>query len=191
MKKIRWRAEKRKLSDLKPFPGNPRKANEKEWNDLKRSLEKFDVADPLVINTDNTVIGGNFRLKVLKEMGVEEVDVRVPDRKLTRKEAEELNLRLNKNTGSWDEELLANFSEDLLREVGWEDIEIEGMKIGDDILESFEEWEFDEGSVNVFFRFGDLKEELSYKDYEDFKKIIEKEGGVKNLIEKLKEYEQN
>ena len=127
---IRWRTEKRKISELKPFPGNPRKANEKEIKDLDKSLEKFNVADPLIINTDNIVIGGNFRLSRLREKGIKEVDVRVPDRKLTRKEAEELNLRLNKNQGSWDEELLANFDEELLKEVGWSEAELEKIFFG-------------------------------------------------------------
>ena len=122
---MKWKTEKRKISELKPYPGNPRKANEKEVKDLDNSLRKFSVAEPLVINTDNTVIGGNFRLSRLKEKGVKEVDVRVPDRKLTKREADELNLRLNKNQGQWDEDLLANFDEELLKEVGWESEELD------------------------------------------------------------------
>ena len=133
--KIEWHNEKRKLKDLKPFEGNPRKATEKEVQDLNNSLTKFNLADPLVINTDNTVIGGNFRLKILKEKGIEEVDVRVPNRTLTRKEAEELNIRLNKNSGEWDYDILANFDEDLLKETGFEDEELDnifGLEIDDD-----------------------------------------------------------
>ena len=122
---MKWKTEKRKVSELKPFPGNPRQANEKEVRDLDKSLEKFNVADPLIINTDNTVIGGNFRLSRLNEKGVKEVDVRVPDKKLTRKEAEELNLRLNKNQGEWDKDLLANFDEALLKGVGWDSEELD------------------------------------------------------------------
>jgi len=133
--KIEWHNEKRKLKDLKPFEGNPRKATEKEVQDLNNSLTKFNLADPLVINTDNTVIGGNFRLKILKEKGIEEVDVRVPNRTLTRKEAEELNIRLNKNSGEWDYDILANFDEDLLKETGFKDEELDnifGLEIDDD-----------------------------------------------------------
>lgn len=48
-----------------------------------------------------------------------EVDVRVPDRELTLDEEMELNLRLNKNTGRFDLEALANFDEDLLKNVGF------------------------------------------------------------------------
>lgn len=133
--KIYWKTERRKVKDLKPFEGNPRQAGEKEYNDLKTSLEKFNVAEPLVINTDGTVIGGNFRLRILKDKGIEEIDVRVPSRTLTKKEAEELNLRLNKNQGLWDYDLLANFDEDLLKDVGFSSEELDeifGLEIDDE-----------------------------------------------------------
>ena len=125
MEKIIWKTEKRKLADLKPFEGNPRKATEKEVKDIDKSLERFNLADPLVINTTNTIIGGHLRYNRLKAKGIKEVDVRVPSRKLTGKEAEELCLRLNKNTGSFDFDLLANFEEDLLKKIGWESEELD------------------------------------------------------------------
>ena len=120
MEKIIWKTEKRKLSDLKPCEWNPRKASKKQTDDLGRSLEKFSLADPLIINTDNTLVGGHFRTKVLKEKGVDEVDVRVPNRELTEEEVKELNIRLNKNSGEFDWDLLANFDMDFLQDVGFE-----------------------------------------------------------------------
>lgn len=55
----------------------------------------------------------------------EEIDVRVPSRKLTDAERKEYNLRSNKNTGDWDNEKLALFfDEEMLKEVGFEDEEI-------------------------------------------------------------------
>jgi DNA modification methylase len=136
MEKLVWKNEARRLKDLRPFKGNPRKATEEEIKNLTKSLDNFNLADPLVINTDGEVIGGNFRLSLLKKKKGEEekIDVRLPNRKLTRREAEELNLRLNKNQGSWDLELLANFGEDLLKEVGFESEaldEIFGLEIDD------------------------------------------------------------
>ena len=123
--KITWKSEKRNIKELKPFPGNPRKADEKEVADLDKSLERFDLAAPLIINQDGTVIGGNFRLSRLIKKGRKIVDVRVPNRLLTRKEAEELNLRLNKNQGSWDFDVLANFGEGLLKDIGFESEELD------------------------------------------------------------------
>ena len=134
MEKIKWHTEKRKLADLKDWERNPRQATAKQKEDLEKSLNRFDLADPLIINTDNTIIGGHFRKRILKEKGIEEVDVRIPSRKLTDKEVEELNLRLNKNLGEWNLDLLANFSEDLLKDVGFDDEldEIFGLDIADE-----------------------------------------------------------
>ncbi len=122
---ISWSNERRKISDLKPADYNPRAATEKEWSDLNASLEQFNLADPIVINKDNAVIGGHFRLRVLQARGIEEVDVRVPDRQLTQDEERRLNLRLNKNNGHFDLDLLANFDEDMLKEVGFDALELD------------------------------------------------------------------
>lgn len=54
------------------------------------------------------IIGGHQRVRTLKKMKVKEVDVYIPDRDLTEAEVDELNIRLNKNTGTWDYDLLAN-----------------------------------------------------------------------------------
>jgi len=67
MEKIIWRSEKRKLSELIPNDYNPRTATEKDWKDLEKSLDRFSLADPIVINQNNRIIGGHFRVKILKE----------------------------------------------------------------------------------------------------------------------------
>ena len=116
---INWRSEKRKISDLKPAPYNPRSWNEKETKNLTESLERFNLADPIIINTNNTIIGGHFRLHILKGRGATHVDVRVPDRELTEAEEKELNLRLNKNSGLWDWSMLSEYDHDTLLMVGF------------------------------------------------------------------------
>ena len=123
--KIEWHNEKRRIRDLIPYVANPRQITDKQAKDLKASLDKFGIADPIVINTDNTIIGGHQRKKILESlMGVDpdfEIDVRVPDRELTIDEARELNVRLNKNMGQWDFDVLANnFELDDLLEWGFE-----------------------------------------------------------------------
>ncbi len=125
MARPNWTSSQRKTTDLKPAPYNPRKATEKDVKDLKSSLDQFNLADPIIINADNTVIGGHFRLRMLQEQGVDEVDVRVPDRQLDQDEERRLNLRLNKNNGQWDFDALGNFDEDLLKEVGFDGAEID------------------------------------------------------------------
>ena len=110
------------IDDLKFAEYNPRKADEKQFNDLKKSLEEFGFVDPIVVNSAkerlNTIIGGHFRVRVAKEMGIKEVPcvfVNIPD---VAKE-QELNLRLNKNLGEWDWDALANIDIELLEEVGF------------------------------------------------------------------------
>jgi hypothetical protein len=129
---INWQNQKKQISELIPADYNPRRLTDSQRNQLKKSLEKFNLADPLILNTDNTLIGGHQRLKVLLELGYTEIDVRVPDRPLTKDEEKELNLRLNKNQGEWDNELLLDFSNDLLLSVGFTEDELNLYKNGDD-----------------------------------------------------------
>ncbi|HEC88448.1 MAG TPA: hypothetical protein ENI52_03935 [Thermoplasmata archaeon] len=126
---ITWHTETRKLAQLKKWSLNPRQATEEQTKNLQKSLERFNLAAPLVINTDNTIIGGHFRYDILlKKYGKEKViDVRIPNRKLKPNEIKELNLRLNKNLGEWNFELLANFQEDLLKDVGFNRDELDDI----------------------------------------------------------------
>lgn len=111
---------------LKELPNNPRKWTEKSTSDLTESIRRFGIVDPLVINYDGTVLGGNFRVNVLKKLGLTTVPcVRLEIKDEIR--ANELALRLNKNTGDWDFELLASFDESLLADVGFESEEIDSI----------------------------------------------------------------
>jgi len=122
---ITWKTEKRKISELKPAPYNPRELTEQQAKDLSTSLERFNLADPIVINLNNRIIGGHQRINILKQSGNLSVDVRVPSRKLTDHEEKELNLRLNKNLGQWDYDMLANFDEDMLKDIGFDSKELD------------------------------------------------------------------
>jgi ParB-like chromosome segregation protein Spo0J len=127
---IEWHNEKRKIKDLIPYVANPRQITEKQAQDLKASLERFGVADPIIINTDNTIIGGHQRKKILETlMNTDpdfEIDVRVPDRELSIDEARELNVRLNKNVAEWNFDTLANnFELDDLLDWGFEKSELD------------------------------------------------------------------
>jgi len=118
------------VQDLKPSEYNPRMASEKEVNDLTESITKFGLVDPIIVNSaenrKNIVIGGHFRLRVATEMGF--TDMPVIYRNLPNIEDEkELNLRLNFNSGSFDYDLLANFDEDMLIDVGFTPVEIDNI----------------------------------------------------------------
>jgi len=126
---ITWTTEKRKVSELIPAGYNPRQMTEKQSKDLTTSLERFNLADPIVINTNNTIIGGHQRIAIYKHHGKMEVevDVRVPSRELTPEEEKELNLRLNKNLGEWDLDALANLDEEMLIDVGFAASELDDI----------------------------------------------------------------
>jgi len=108
--KINWTLKTFQLGELTDYYKNPRSLSEKEFKQLKASLDKFGMIDKPIVNADaaNTIIGGHQRKHVLDASGVKECECWVPDRELTEREVEELNIRLNKNTGSWDFDTLAN-----------------------------------------------------------------------------------
>jgi len=127
--KLTWHTEKRRLGDLIEWDKNPRQLKDHDAEHLKKSLDAFGVADPLIINTDNRIIGGHMRRRIMLKSGYKPddlVDVRVPERELTEREAEELAIRLNKNTGDWDFDALANnFELDDLLEWGFDKQELD------------------------------------------------------------------
>jgi site-specific DNA-methyltransferase (adenine-specific) len=102
------------ISALKPAEYNPRKKlkpGDKEYKKIKDSIEEFGFADPLVVNSDMTIIGGHQRLNVAIDLGYTEVPCAVVDVDKTREKA--LNIALNKITGEWDEQMLADLLTDL------------------------------------------------------------------------------
>ncbi len=118
------------IEELKFADYNPRAATKKEAAELKKSLERFGFVEPVVVNSDpkrkNIIIGGHFRVRTAKDLGLKEVPVhyiKISDEKKER----ELNLRLNKNLGHWDAELLVEFDENLLLDVGFESDELDAM----------------------------------------------------------------
>ncbi|MEW6171349.1 MAG: hypothetical protein AB1472_07335 [Candidatus Omnitrophota bacterium] len=129
MKHLEWHTEKRKISDLTLFEGNPRQMTEKQAKDLLKSLQKFNLVEIPAIDQNNRVIAGNMRIQALQTMGRgnDEIDVRVANRDLTEDEAREYLIRSNKNVGEWDWDLLANFDERVLLEIGFNRNELEDI----------------------------------------------------------------
>jgi hypothetical protein len=102
--KLSWSTQNRKIADLVPNIKNPRTMSAKQIEDLKKSLRKFDLVELPVIDKDNIVIAGHQRLMVLKLLGREKktIPVRVPNRKLTKKEYDQYLLGSNRIHGDWD-----------------------------------------------------------------------------------------
>ena len=111
--KLIWSVTTRKVSDLTKNGYNPRKISESEKRDLEKSIEEFGTVVPVILNIGsraNVIIGGEQRVKIYADLGMEEIECMVPSWELSLVEEKELNLRLNKNTGSWDENLLHTFN---------------------------------------------------------------------------------
>lgn len=109
------RIEKKDITDLIPADYNPRKdlrPGDKEYEKLKRSIHEFGYVDPLIWNQQTgRLIGGHQRLKVLKDMGIEDVDVVIVDMNEEKEKA--LNVALNKISGDWDKDKLMLLITDL------------------------------------------------------------------------------
>lgn len=152
------------VSSLRLAEYNPRKHSKEALEELKKSLSRFGTVDPIIVNraTDrlNIVIGGHMRLKALKELGEKTVPVVYVDIPDIAKE-QELNIRLNKNTGEFDWEKLANFGEEFLKETGFSSEELDDIFLSEDNPETF-----------------DLKKEL---DKLDIQEISVKKGDIYEL----------
>jgi len=140
MSSLSWHNEKRKVEEILPWSGNPRRLTDDQAAQLSRSLEKFNLVEIPAIDTDNRLIAGHQRVKILLALGRggEEIDVRVPNRKLTKEEFEEYNVRSNLTTGEWDFGTLGNFDEAFLSDVGFSSSELDLIFGEDETLETFD-----------------------------------------------------
>ena len=129
------------LSNLNASEYNPRKWDTKAKEQLKESITRFGIVDPLLANSaearKNILIGGHFRLEVLRELGYTEVPVVYLNISDIEKE-KELNIRLNKNQGEFDYDLLAEFDESFLADIGFDSEELDSI-----FEEEVEETQFD------------------------------------------------
>ena len=137
--------------DLNPSEYNPRKISADAKKQLIQSIKKFGLVDPVIANSapnrQNILIGGNQRYLVAKELGYETVPVvylNIPD--IEREK--ELNIRLNKNTGEFDWDLLAKFNESFLSDIGFSSEELDEVFMEEDTPEIFD-LEKELGKLNI------------------------------------------
>lgn len=129
------------IDQLKPCEYNPRVWSAEASKHLKESITKFGLIDPLIVNSapnrKGVVLGGNFRLKIIKELGFATapiVWVNIPDIELEK----EINVRLNKNTGEFDWSILADFGEKMLSDIGFTSQEMDNIFGIDETPEIFD-----------------------------------------------------
>lgn len=123
MKKLEWHTERRTVNSLLPFIKNPRTITDKQMHDLQRSLKKFNLAELPAINSDGVIVAGHQRIKALQLLGrgEKEIEVRMPNRALTKAEFDDYLLTSNRSGGTFDWEILAeNFDVDTLLTTGFD-----------------------------------------------------------------------
>ena len=98
-----------KITEIKANPNNPRILKDDKFRKLVTSIEKFpEMADvrPIVVNMDMVVIGGNMRLRAMKEVGWKEAPVQMVD--WTEEQQKEFIIKDNLGYGEWNWDDLAN-----------------------------------------------------------------------------------
>ena len=127
----------KKIDSLVFAEYNPRQLTKEQYKNLKDSITRFGIVDPIIVNSNedrkNIIVGGHQRVKVAEKLGIKEVPCVFVD--LPYDKERELNVRLNKNTGEWDFDILADmFDINELIKWGFKENEILG-KFKDDIVE--------------------------------------------------------
>lgn len=122
MKIIKVPIEKCELWDK-----NPRGITKKDFDRLKRQIKKLGVYKPLVACEENgkyVILGGNMRLRALKELGFKEVELSVVEAK-TEEEKIEYSLSDNDRAGYYEEDALAELVAGVADKIHLDDYKID------------------------------------------------------------------
>lgn len=144
------------IDDVKPYPNNPRN-NDDAVEYVANSIREFSFQQPIVVDTDGTIIAGHTRLKAAKLLGMEQVPVVVADN-LTPAQVNAYRLADNKvaEAATWDMEALA--------------VELEGLEVDFDMtMFDFDASEFDFGGLG-----GEPTEIVEDEVPEDAPSIVQK-----------------
>jgi hypothetical protein len=97
------------IGTIKNNPNNPRVIKDDKFKKLVQSIKDLpEMAEvrPVVVNTDMVVLGGNMRLKAMREAGWKEVPIEVVD--WDEDKQRQFIIKDNVSGGEWDWEMLAN-----------------------------------------------------------------------------------
>jgi ParB-like chromosome segregation protein Spo0J len=130
--------ERLPLTKIKANPNNPRVIRDNKFKKLVQSIEDFPEmleARPIVVNPDMVVLGGNMRLKALKEAGVKEAPVYIASWDEVKQK--QFIIKDNVGFGEWDWDILANeWDEEELKDWG---LDIPGVEDMEEVLEAEDE----------------------------------------------------
>lgn len=175
--------EKIDIHSLVPADYNPRKISDKDYDNLKKSIDEFGIVDPIIVNLkDNTIIGGHQRFDVLfYDKNIDELNLLrlgdigwvFPDTNLEIKDKNHektLNLALNRIHGEWDEDLVSEVLMELEElnldhltgfDLELDDINYDFLTREDEYLQDEEEYDDNDDEEVIF------EETIYYNDDND------------------------
>ena len=99
--------ELRQLSEIKPYPDNPRQ-NDAAVEAVAKSIREFGFRQPIVVDVDGVIVVGHTRFKAAQKLGLEKVPVHVAN-ELTPEQAKAYRIADNQTPtlSTWDFDRLA------------------------------------------------------------------------------------
>jgi hypothetical protein len=131
--------KKVKITEVIANPNNPRLIKDDKFRKLVKSIQDFpDMLNvrPIVVNKDMVVLGGNMRLKAIKEAGIKEISIEIVD--WTEDQQKEFIIKDNVGFGEWNWDDLAN---------NWDEIELTDW--GLDIPDFNKNIDNEEGEIKI------------------------------------------
>jgi len=115
------------VDKVKEWAKNPRNIKTKDFERLKKQIQELGVYKPLVCYKDGSTyitLGGNMRLRALRELGIKQVDVSIVEAET---EAEKIKYSLSDNdrAGEYDEQALAELVYPHIEEIELEDFKVD------------------------------------------------------------------
>ena len=98
------------IQQIIPNSDNPRLVNTAKFEKLKESIKNLPQMlelRPIVVDSNNIILGGNMRYKALVELGYKEIYI-IQAGNLTDEQKKEFIVKDNLNYGDWDYDILAN-----------------------------------------------------------------------------------
>ena len=126
------------IGQIKPYANNPRK-NDRAVKTVAESLEQYGFQQPIVVDSDHTIIVGHTRYRAAQSLGFKDVPVLVAA-ELTEKQAQAYRLMDNRSNENarWDDGMLLE--------------ELQAMLSDIDIQEASYQSGFTESELNALFR---------------------------------------
>lgn len=124
------------VRSIKPYKQNPRVITDESIKQVAASIEKFGWQQPIVVDSDHTVIAGHTRLRAAKHLGLKKVPVLVAA-DLTTEQIQAYRIADNRSgeMSVWDGPLLNTEINDLLKadfsleDLGFTEIQIDELTV--------------------------------------------------------------